>query len=29
MGTLFTFLIIILAITILRFAKDSYKDYKK
>ncbi len=29
MSTLFTFLIIILAITILRFAKDSYKDYKK
>ena len=29
MGTLFTFLIIIIAITILRFAKDSYKDYKK
>ena len=29
MGTLFTFLIIITAITILRFAKDSYKDYKK
>lgn len=29
MGTLFTFLIIIIAITILRFTKDSYKDYKK